>query len=140
MNLVNDEDIITLLKESKTIAVVGLSPKTNRASFRIASYMQQAGYRIIPVRPGGVVILGEQSYPSLKDIPKDIQVDLVDVFRGSENTPPIATNAVAVKAKGFWLQSGIINQTAMDIAKLGGLIGVQDRCLAVEHRRLADKL
>jgi uncharacterized protein len=136
----NENDIITLLKESKTIAVVGLSPKPNRASFRIASYMQQAGYRIIPVRPGGATILGEQSYPSLIDIPEDIKVDIVNVFRGSENTPPIASNAVAIKAKGFWLQSGISNQTAMDIVSHGGLIGVQDQCLAVEHRRFADKL
>ncbi|MBF0445590.1 MAG: CoA-binding protein, partial [Magnetococcales bacterium] len=73
MDQTNEKDIISLLKESKTIAVVGLSPKPDRASFRVASYMQQVGYRIIPVRPGGVKILGEQSYPSLKEIPKDIK-------------------------------------------------------------------
>ncbi|MBF0379752.1 MAG: CoA-binding protein [Magnetococcales bacterium] len=136
----SEDEIISLLKESKTIAVVGLSPKPNRASFRIASYMQEAGYRIIPVRPGGVSVLGEQSYPSLKEIPADIKVDIVNVFRASENTPPIASNAVAIKAKCLWLQSGISNQTAMEIAQKGGLIAVEDQCLAVVHRSLADRL
>jgi uncharacterized protein len=140
MHSSTDSDLITILKETKTIAVVGLSPKPDRASHRVAAYMQQAGYRIIPVRPGGATILGEQSYPSLKEIPQDIQIDLVNVFRRADDTPPIATYAVAIKAKGFWLQLGILNQTAMETAKNGGMIAVQDLCLMVEHRRLYDQL
>jgi uncharacterized protein len=140
MSHATNNDLIVLLKETKTIAVVGLSPKTDRASHRVAAYMQQAGYRIIPVRPGGAVILGEQSYPSLEEIPQDITVDLIDVFRRSEDTPPIATAAASIKAKGFWLQLGIVNETAMETVKKAGLIPVQDLCLMVEHRRLASQL
>ncbi len=140
MSNISDSEMIALLKETKTIAVVGLSPKPDRASHRVALYMQQAGYRIIPVRPGGASILGEQSYPSLEEIPQDIQVDLVDVFRKGEDTPPIATSAVAIKAKGFWLQLGISNQTSMDTAKNGGVIAVENLCLMVEHLRLASQL
>jgi uncharacterized protein len=133
-------NLITLLKETRTIAVVGLSPKTDRASHRVAAYMQQAGYRIIPVRPGGMTILGEQSYPSLQEIPKDIRIDMVDVFRRAEDTPPIASAAVEIQAKGFWLQLGIRNKVAMETVKNAGLIPVEDLCLMVEHRRLADQL
>lgn len=137
MSHATDHELIQLLKETRTIAVVGLSPKTDRASYRVAAYMQKAGYRIIPVRPGGATILGEQSYPSLEDIPKEITIDLVDVFRRAEDTPPIATASVAIQARGLWLQLGIINETAMDIARKGGVIPVQDLCLKVEHQRLA---
>ncbi|MBF0358161.1 MAG: CoA-binding protein [Magnetococcales bacterium] len=140
MSKISDSEIIDLLKSTKTIAVVGLSPKPDRASHRVALYMQQAGYRVIPVRPGGATILGEQSYPSLEEIPEDIQVDLVDVFRKGEDTPPIAAAAVAIKAKGFWLQLGITNQTSMETAKKGGVIAVENLCLMVEHLRLASKL
>ncbi len=106
MSQITDSEIIILLKETRTIAVVGLSPKPDRASHRVAAYMQQAGYRIIPVRPGGATILGEQSYPSLEEIPKDIRVDLVDVFRRAEDTPPIATSAVAIEAMGLLATTG----------------------------------
>ncbi|MBF0454607.1 MAG: CoA-binding protein [Magnetococcales bacterium] len=137
MSQPTDQELVTLLKETRTIAVVGLSPKTDRASFRVAAYMQEAGYRIIPVRPGGMTILGEQSYPSLAEIPKEIAIDMVDVFRRAEETPAIAASAVAIGAKSLWLQLGIANQSAMETAQKGGLKAVQDLCLMVEHRRLA---
>ncbi len=140
MSQASDDAIVNLLKQTRTIAVVGLSPKPARASHRVAAYMQEAGYRIVPVRPGGAVILGEQSYASLAEIPADIQIDLVDVFRRAEETPPIASAAVAIKAKGFWLQQGIINPSAMETAQNGGLTAIQDLCLMVEHRRLARML
>ncbi len=126
-------------KRIRTIAVVGLSPKPDRASNRIALYMQRAGYRIIPVRPGGQEILGEPSYPTLDDIPADLEIDLVNVFRRGEDTPPIAEAAVRIGAKGLWLQSGIVSDQAMEIARSGGLFAIQDRCLKTEHVYLSGR-
>ncbi|MBF0191104.1 MAG: CoA-binding protein [Magnetococcales bacterium] len=137
---IEDQDLITLLAKARVIAVVGLSPKPDRASFRVAEYMQRAGYRIIPVRPASEEILGEPCYPSLEAIPREIQVDIVDLFRRAEDTPPLAAEAVGIQAGCLWLQSGIVNDDAMDIARQGGLVAIQDRCLMVEHRRLADRL
>lgn len=139
-SITDDETLISLLKQTRTIAVVGLSPKPERASFRVASYMQSAGFRIIPVRPGGGEILGEPCFKDLDAIPKELSIDLVDVFRRAEDTPPIAEAAVRIHARGIWLQSGILNQETMKIAQQGGLIGIQDLCLMVEHRRLASFL
>ncbi|MEO5331863.1 MAG: CoA-binding protein [Magnetococcus sp. YQC-5] len=132
-----NKNLTALLRQAKVIAVVGLSPKADRASYRVASYLQQAGYRIIPVRPMTAEILGEPCYATLDDIPKEIQVDIVDVFRRAEETPPIAEAAVRIQAKCLWLQSGILNDTALSIVTSVGLLGVQDLCLMVEHRRLA---
>ncbi len=127
-------DIQGILKESKTIAVVGLSPKPGRDSHEVAKYLQQQGYRIIPVNPAAERILGERSYPDLKSVPEP--VDLVDVFRRPEETPPIARDAVAIGAKALWLQIGIVSDEAAGIARRGGLDVVMDRCSMVEHRRL----
>jgi predicted CoA-binding protein len=114
--------------------VVGLSPKPERDSHEVAKYLQQQGYRIIPVNPAAERILGERSYPDLKSVPEP--VDLVDVFRRPEETLPIARDAVAIKAKALWLQIGIVNDEAAGIARRGGLDVVMDRCCMVEHRRL----
>jgi len=132
--------MINLLRESRTIAVVGLSPKPDRASFRVAAYMQQAGYKIIPIRPGMNEILGETCYPSLEAIPPEITIDIVDVFRRAEQTPPIAIAAVKLKPRCFWLQSGIINQESMSTVTESGIIGIQDKCLMIEHRAVASAL
>ncbi|MBF0610135.1 MAG: CoA-binding protein [Magnetococcales bacterium] len=133
---VTDQELIQLLQECKTIAVVGLSPKEDRPAYRVTAYMQSKGYRIIPVNPAFPEILGEKAYPSLEEIPADLKVDLVDVFRRGEDTPPIAQSAVAIKAKAIWLQSGITNEESMAIARQAGLQAIQDKCLMVEHRRL----
>ena len=133
---VDDQMLVTLLKKSRVIAVVGLSPKPERPSHRVAAYMQQAGYQIVPVHPAASTLLGETCYPSLEAIPSDIAVDLVDVFRRPEHTPPIAQAAVKIGAKGLWLQSGITNEESMQTAQKAGLTAVQDLCLMVEHRRL----
>ena len=139
----SDEQLISQLRQAQTIAVVGLSPKPERASHRVAAYMQQVGYRIIPIRPGMETILGEPCFASLDDIPKEITVDIVDVFRRAEDTPAIAETASHILTRNdstsrlFWLQSGIINDTTMEIARKGGLLAVQDLCLMVEHQRLA---
>ncbi len=122
-----------LLENSRTIAVVGLSPKPERDSYRVAQYMQDHGYRIIPVYPRGETILGEKVYARLEDIPEP--VDVVDVFRKAEDTPPVAESAVRIGAKALWLQLGIENEVAEAIAVAGGLEFVQDKCMKIEHQR-----
>ena len=130
-------DIRTLrqvLQNHRTIAVVGLSADWFRPSFFAAKYMQEHGYRIIPVNPKYTEILGETCYPSLKDIPH--AVDIVDVFRKPADTPAIAQEAVDIGAKVFWLQLGVINEDAEFIAQNAGLTVVVDRCVKIEHARL----
>ncbi len=123
--------IQSILENSRTIAVVGLSPNPDRPSYRVASYMQSQGYRIIPVHPQAETILGEKVYARLEDIPEP--VDIVDVFRKSEDTPPVAEAAVRIGAKCLWLQLGITNEVAEAIASTGGLDFVQNRCIKIEH-------
>ena len=123
-----------ILNTFKTIAVVGLSPKLNRPSHGVAAYMQSHGYRIVPVRPGTDEILGEKAYPSLSDIP--FQVDIVDVFRRSDTVLPVAQEAVKIGAKVLWLQEGIVNQEAEKLCLDAGLDVVMDRCILKEHRKL----
>ena len=130
-------DIPTLrriLHDNRTIAMVGLSGDWFRPSFFAAKYMQDHGYRIIPVNPKYPHILGEKCYPELAAIPEP--VDIVDVFRRPEMTPQVAREAVAIKAKVLWLQLGIKNAEAGQIATDGGLETVMDRCVKIEHARL----
>lgn len=130
-------DINTLrriLRDCKTIAVVGLSANWYRPSFFAAKYMQEHGYRIIPVNPSYPEILGEKSYASLKDIPE--KVDMVDCFRKSSEIEPLAEQAIAIGAKVLWMQLGVMNEKAADKASKGGLEVVQDRCVKIEHGRL----
>ena len=124
-----------VLLDSKTIAMVGLSPKSERPSHFVATYLQYEGYRVIPVNPRAEEILGEKSYPDLKSIPDDIQIDIVDVFRRPEDCPNIAADAVAIGAKAIWFQLHVISQEAADIAEAGGLDVVMDRCVKIEHGR-----
>ncbi len=130
-------DIETILTTGKTVAVVGISPDPSRASYGVASYLQSAGYRIVPVRPDVEKILGEKVYRTLKDIP--FPVDIVDVFRKPEAVPPIAREAVDIGARALWLQEGVGNLEAESIAREGGLAVVSDRCMLKEHRRLKTK-
>ncbi|ALS27423.1 CoA-binding protein [Paenibacillus sp. 32O-W] len=124
------EQIRNILLESSVIAVVGLSDKPERTSYAVSEAMQRKGYRIVPVNPNATEILGEKSYPTLKDIP--FPVDIVNVFRRSEFTPPVAEEAVAIGAKTLWLQLGIYNEEAANIASAGGLNVIMDRCIKVE--------
>jgi len=123
-----------LLREAKTIAIVGLSPNPMRDSHQIGVYLQRQGYRIVPVNPNERELLGETSYPSLTAIP--FPVDIVDVFRQPDAVPAIAAEAVQIGAKAIWLQLGVISQQGADLAEHGGLNVVMDRCIMVEHRRL----
>lgn len=131
----NPNLIRNVLRESKTIAIVGLSSNPQKASHFVATYLQYEGYRIIPVNPGLDEILGEKAYPDLLSIPKDIHVDLVDVFRPAYATPDIARQAVEIGAKSLWLQLRIINMEAAEIAEQGGLAVVMDKCVKMEHGR-----
>jgi uncharacterized protein len=131
------EDIQTLrriLKETRTIAVVGLSADWYRPSYFAAKYMQEHGYRVIPVNPKYESILGEKCYKSLRDIPEP--VDLVDVFRKTQDVGPIADDAIAIRAKVLWQQLGVKNEAAAQKARAAGLEAVMDRCVKIEHGRL----
>jgi len=123
-----------ILKTNHTIAIVGLSADWYRPSYFAAKYMQEHGFRIIPVNPKYDEILGEKCYPNLKAIPD--AVDIVDVFRKPEDCVPIAQDAVAIGAKVFWMQLGVINEEAARIAEAGGLEVVMDRCVKIEYARL----
>lgn len=123
-----------ILKGSRTIAVVGLSADWFRPSYFAAKYMQEHGFRVIPVNPKYTEILGERCYPDLKSIPEP--VDMVDVFRKSEDCAPIARDAVAIGAKTLWLQIGVINDEARRIAEDAGLSVVMNRCVKIEYARL----
>jgi len=132
-----DEDINTLrriLKQTKTIAVVGLSANWWRPSYFAAKYLQEHGYRIVPVNPQYPEVLSEQCYPSLRAIP--FNVDVVDCFRKSEEIPALADDAIAIGAKVLWMQLGVINQAAAEKARAAGLEVVMDRCMKIEHGRL----
>ena len=123
-----------ILKFSKTIAVVGLSPNEDRPSYSVASYLQQQGYRIIPVNPRAASILGEKSYPDLLSIPES--VDLVDIFRRSEEVPPIVDDAIKIGAKAVWMQEGVVNGEAADRAVEAGIPVVMDKCTLKEHQQM----
>ena len=127
---------LSILENCQTIAVVGLSPNPERASFRIAKYMQEQGYRIIPIHPAAAEVLGEKAYASLTAAAQVASIDLVNCFRRSEDIPPIAKEAVAIGAKALWLQLGIENDEACAHAASHGLDTVQDLCLKVEHAQL----
>ncbi|MFC4305732.1 CoA-binding protein [Cohnella boryungensis] len=124
------EEIKRILQNAGTIAVVGLSDDPSKTSHMVSAAMQSKGYRIIPVNPNASEILGEKAYASLKDIPE--QVDMVNVFRRPEHTPPIAREAVEIGARTLWLQLGISNEEAAAIASDGGLNVIMDRCIKVE--------
>ena len=123
-----------ILKTNHTIAVVGLSADWYRPSYFAAKYMQEHGFRIIPVNPKYDEVLGEKCYPNLKAIPEP--ADIVDVFRKSDDCVPIAQEAVAIGAKVLWLQLGVVNEEAARVAEAGGLEVVMDRCVKIEYARL----
>jgi predicted CoA-binding protein len=131
------DDIASLrriLKSCRTIAVVGLSADWNRPSNFAAKYLQQHGYRIIPVNPRYREVLGERCYARLEDIPEP--VDMVDVFRRTDDVLPIARSAIAIGAKCLWQQLGVVNREADHLAREAGLDSVMDRCVKIEHARL----
>jgi predicted CoA-binding protein len=132
-----------ILKNSKNIAVVGLSPKPERAAGHVAEYLQQQGYRILPVNPqyAGQEILGETVHATLREAADTLDreghgIDIVDCFRKSEDMPQVAREAVDVRAKCLWMQLGVVNQSAADLAASAGLDVVMDHCIKIEHAAL----
>jgi predicted CoA-binding protein len=131
-----ERELRSLLGEAKVVAVVGISSKPWRPSHEVASYLQQHGYRIVPVNPNEQEVLGEQVYASLLDIPKEIHVDVVDVFRRAEHTPEVARDAVAIGSRVLWLQEGIVSDEAARIAADGGLEVIMGVCIMKVRERL----
>jgi hypothetical protein len=133
-----------ILEKYKVIAVVGLSKEPGKYSHRVAAYLKQHGYRIIPVNPFADEVLGEKSYPSLLEIPSEIQktIEIVDIFRPAKDVPPIVEQAVKLRQKNgrpfvVWMQLGIVNEQAAEAGRRAGLIVVMDKCLMMEHNHLA---
>ncbi len=134
----SDDELIEIYREAKTIAVVGASSDPEKPAHRIPAYLQSAGYRIIPVNPNADRLFGEKALDSLDQV--DEPVDVVDVFRPSDQTPPIARQAAAIGAKVLWLQEGISSDEAEAIASEAGMTVVMDLCLGATHERLADRI
>jgi uncharacterized protein len=134
--VMKQEEIRNTLSSCKIVAVVGVSPNPDRPSHLVAAYLQSKGYRIIPVRPDGEEILGEKVYHSLQQIPREIEIDVVDIFRKPEDVPPVVEEAIQRGAKVIWMQEGIANPEAASIAEKAGLQVVMDRCMKKEHQRL----
>ena len=132
-----DSKIKEILENAKTIAILGLSPKPERESNKVARYLKGQGYSIIPVRPGQQEILGQSAYATLDDIKED--VDLVDVFRNPEQILPHAHEAIRMKPKVFWMQLGIENQEAATLLVKAGIDVVMNKCMKIEHDRLCKK-
>ncbi len=129
------DDVRNILRSCRTVAVVGLSPKPHRTSYDVARYMQKQGWRIIPINPNATEIMGEKAYPSLLEAARHERIELVNVFRNSEDVPPVAAEAIAIGAQALWLQLGIANAAAANAAQTAGLRVVQNKCLMVEHAR-----
>ncbi|MBI4807579.1 MAG: CoA-binding protein [Nitrosomonadales bacterium] len=132
------EDICKLLREVKTVAVVGLSPNAGRPSFRVAQALQSFGYRIFPVRPLVSEVLGEKAYPDLESLPE--VPDIVDVFRAPEHVPAIVENCIRLGVKNIWLQDGVVHEEAALRAQQAGITVVMDRCMFRDHTQLCDNV
>lgn len=132
----SDAELRSILGDARTIAVVGLSSKPDRSSNEVAVFLRGRGYRIVPVNPGETEVLGERAYASLLDVPRELSIDVVDVFRRAEHTPEIAEHAVRVGAKVLWLQDGIVNDDARRIAEDAGLTVIMGACMMRTARRL----
>ena len=132
--MLDEHGIDELLRASRVIAVVGLSPDESKASNRVAKYLVSKGYRVIPVNPTASEILGEKSYPDLGSVPE--KIDVVDVFRKPEDVPSVVEDAIQAGAKVIWMQEGIVNEEAAKQARQAGLQVVMDACMRATHRRL----
>lgn len=132
----DENKIPQILKDSRTVAVVGISAKPERDSYRVAKYLKDAGYEILPVNPVIEAWDGQPTYKSLLDIPSEKKVDIVDVFRKPEAALSVVEEAVKISPSVVWLQEGVVNQEAADLAKRNGSLVVMDRCMMKEHIRI----
>jgi len=135
-----DAELREVLANARTIAVVGLSDKPDRDSNEVARYLQSQGYRIVPVNPMLTEVLGVMSYPSLAAIPPEVKVDIVDVFRRSDQVPPIVDEAIARGDRVVWMQLGVQHPAAAAKARAAGVTVVENLCIMVQHRRLKGSL
>lgn len=133
---VDDSALRSILERARTIAVVGLSDKPERDSNEVARYLQAQGYRIVPVNPALSEVLGERAYPSLTAIPPDLRIDLVDIFRRSDQVPPIVEEAVDRNVPVVWMQLGVEHAGAAAAARSKGVTVIENLCIMVQHRRL----
>ncbi|HTW55255.1 MAG TPA: CoA-binding protein [Thermoplasmata archaeon] len=133
---VDDAALRSILERARTIAVVGLSDKPERDSNDVARYLQAHGYRIVPVNPAVPEVLGERSYPSLAAVPPDVRIDIVDIFRRSDQVPPIVDEAIARNVPVVWMQLGVEHAAAAAAARARGITVLENRCIKVEHHRL----
>ncbi len=137
--MATSETVSSILNNSRTIAVVGLSPKPHRASFGVSRYMQAQGYRIIPINPNATEVFGQKAYATLTEAARHEKIDLVNCFRNSEDIPPIVDEAIAIGAKAVWMQLGVEHPEAAAKAKAAGLQVVQDQCIKVDHTVLLSR-
>lgn len=132
-----DEDKIEeVLKDQKNVAVVGISDKPERDSYRVAQYLQAKGYNIIPINPKLTDWNGIKAYPDLSSIPPDVSVDVVDIFRKSDAVLPIVKESLKIEPKVIWMQEEVVNEEAADLAKENGLVVIMNRCMMKEHKKL----
>jgi predicted CoA-binding protein len=132
----SDQELRSILGDARTIAVVGLSSNPDRPSNEVAEFLQSRGYRIVPVNPNETEVLGERAYASLPEVPEEIPIDVVDVFRRAERTPEVTEQAVARGAKVLWLQEGIVNEDARRIGEEAGLTVIMGVCIKKQRQRL----
>jgi len=132
----SDQELRSILGDVRTIAVVGLSSNPDRPSYEVAEFLQDRGYRIVPINPNETVVLGERAYASLPEVPEEVSIDVVDVFRRAEQTPEVAEQAVARGAKVLWLQEGIANEDARRIGEEAGLTVIMGVCIRKQTQRL----
>ena len=132
----SDEELRSILGDARTIAVVGLSSNPDRPSYEVAEFLQDRGYRIVPINPNETEVLGERAYASLPEVPEEVSIDVVDVFRRAEQTPEVAEHAVARGAKVLWLQEGIANEDARRIGEEAGLTVIMGVCIRKQTQRL----
>lgn len=132
--MISDAEMTRLLREAKTIAVVGLSSNPMRPSFGVSRFLQRQGFRIIPVNPNETEVLGERAYPRVRDVPDHI--DIVNVFRRPARVPEVVDDAVAKGVRCIWMQEGVVNQSAADKAEKAGMSVVMDKCILKELARL----
>ncbi len=130
------EQMEDILKKAKTIAVVGLTDDTSRASYGVSSYLQSQGYKVVPVNPNVGEVLGEKAYPSLSDAAKAEKIDVVDVFRRPDAVPAIVDEVLALKLPVLWLQETVVHEEAAEKARKAGVTVVMDKCILKEHRKL----
>jgi predicted CoA-binding protein len=128
------KDADKIITKYRVVAVVGASPNEERPSYRVANYLKENGYKVIPVNPAVKEILGETAYPDLSSIPGKIEV--VDIFRKSSDVMPVVDEAIKIGAKAVWMQEGVINEEAAEKARIAGLLVVMDKCMLKEHKRL----